>query len=157
MLQRIQTIYYLISLICISIVSFGGTIFQFLARDNYYNLSSYGIEHYTTDEQFIKLHTTPYYFATIVIALLLVITIFDYKNLSRQLKIGRFVLLLYFVLAVLTFFAYFIGDNLTNDTIVLSKLKVGFFALMIGLPFVLLGNMGVQKDKKLLDSVNRLR
>lgn len=157
MIQRIQSIYYLLSLICISIVSFGGTIFQFLARDNYYNLSSYGIEHYTMDEKFMELRTTPYYFATIVIALLLVITIFDYKNLNRQLKIGRFVLFLYFVLAVLTFFAYFIGDNLTNDAIVLSKFKFGFFALILGLPLVLLGNMGVKKDKKLLDSLNRLR
>lgn len=157
MLQRIQTIYYLTALICISIVSFGAAIFQFLARDDYYNFSSYGIEHYAMGEKFIKLNTSPYYFVTIVIALLLVITVFDYKNLNRQLKIGRFVLFLYFIITVLTFFAYFIGDTLTNDIIVSSKFKLGFFALIGGLPLVLLGNMAVKKDKKILDSLNRLR
>jgi hypothetical protein len=157
MLQRIQTIYYLISLICIAIVSFGGTILQYHSIDNCYNLTSYGIEQFSIEEQFLKLNTTPFYLATIIMGLLLIIVIFDYKNLNRQLRIGRLVMLLYFILVILSIFGYFIGNNLTSDTVVLSKLKIGFYALIIGLTFVLLGNIGVKKDKKLLDSLNRLR
>ncbi|MBI2259055.1 MAG: DUF4293 family protein [Flavobacteriia bacterium] len=157
MLQRIQTIYYSVSIICLTIVSLGATIFKFSSKDYYYHFSVYGIAKFNPSNQLIEMHSFPYYVASIVLLLLLCATFFLFKKQKKQLALGRLTFILYFVLLVSLLFTSFLGDELTGVKEITKSSQIGFYLFVIGFPMVYLGNLGVKRDIKLLDSLNRLR
>lgn len=160
MLQRIQTIFYLIALLAILIPLFGMDIFTFSNGEVKQHMTFFGteVEVIKTGLGQPKIWTPSFlYIVNIVIALLLLITIVLYKSLKTQYTIGRFVLLIYgayiIILAVLAYF--------DSQLLIIARssmaIGAGFYSAVIGLPFIWLGNRGVRKDRKLLDSLNRLR
>lgn len=86
--------------------------------------------------------------------------IFSYKKLKIQLMLGRIALVVYFLLLVGWIIeGSFIVPVATAGTTGAAEtlLGPGFFIFAAGLVFLVLGNNGVRKDKKLIDSLNRLR
>jgi hypothetical protein len=81
----------------------------------------------------------------------------SFKNLKRQLMIGRLIIPIYFILVTVAIFGSMLGTYLTSEEEVVSTLGAGFFFFVAGLPLVFLGNVGVKRDKNLLDSVDRIR
>ena len=81
----------------------------------------------------------------------------SYKKINRQLSLARYVSFAYLsiVIALVVFGAsgtsYFYGGNCIRE------LGSGFSLLVIGFPFCYLAQLGIKRDKKLLDSLNRLR
>jgi hypothetical protein len=80
-----------------------------------------------------------------------------YKNLTRQFKLARTIFFIYLLLIVsLVIFAIIGGGMLSADE-TKRELGLGFFFFVLGFPFCFLAQLGIKRDKKLLDSLNRLR
>ncbi|MFV0565604.1 MAG: DUF4293 domain-containing protein [Flavobacteriaceae bacterium] len=136
MLQRIQTVYLLIS----AIVS-AGLIFVFhlwvtnqdvvvYAKDNVLYLSLF-----------------------LGSALLSVISIFNYKNRKSQFVLGRLNMILNFIL--LGFFVYQ-SLSISGETLVSEK-GIGMLLPIVSIVFLALANKAIKKDEDLVKSVDRLR
>lgn len=157
MIQRIQSVYYALAAICIMIASFGSSIYVFTGKSVTYILTGFGIASYDKSNTLVALNSYPYYLVGIALVLLLTITFLSYKNLARQLKLGRLILFLYFIFIVLLLLGSFLGSYLTSEEELSKGMGLGYFMFIVGFPFVFLGNIGVKRDKTLLDSLNRLR
>ncbi|MES2589668.1 MAG: DUF4293 domain-containing protein [Bacteroidota bacterium] len=154
MIQRIQTVYLLITIICLSIVTFGVSIFRFETENGSTILSSFGLQEFDKANKSIEISSYPYFIAPSILILLCVLTIVSYKNLKNQIKLIRVIFMLYFILTVALIYFAFMTDLAKVSA---PKLDLGFYLFSAGLPFVFLANLGIKKDKNLLDSLNRLR
>ena len=136
MLQRIQTLYLLISAIKST-----GLIFVFYLWTNEIGDKIYALEdikHYGL------------FFAS---ALLSLISIFKYKNRKAQFMLGRVNIILNFIL--LGIFVYQ-SLNLSGETIVSEK-GIGVLLPVFSIVFLVLANKAIKKDEDLVKSVDRLR
>jgi uncharacterized membrane protein YhaH (DUF805 family) len=80
-----------------------------------------------------------------------------YKNVNRQFKLGRTVFFLYFLSLTAIFFLSIWGDGLVEGKTTSREMGLGYWLFIIGFPFSFLANIGIKRDKKLLDSLDRLR
>jgi amino acid transporter len=157
MIQRVQSIYYALAMICVSIASFGANIYVFQGSETRYEFNAFGISEFTTSDNVDALSPMPYYIVGICLILLAFIALMSYKNHKRQLAVGRLTLFVYFVLVILTLLGSFLGHYLTEEETLSRNLGAGFFFFIAGFPFIFLGNIGVKRDKNLLESLDRLR
>ena len=136
MIQRIQTIYLLIS----AIFS-GGLIFIF---------------HLWTTENdapvFAKDNMT-YFLMFLGSALLSLITIFKFKQRQTQFVLGRLNIILNFILLGLFVYQLLISPGESQ----ISEKGVGIFIPIFSIVFLVLANKAIKKDEDLVKSVDRLR
>jgi len=136
MIQRIQTIYLLLS----AAVA-GGFYFVF-------NLWT------TTEKVLVFAKDNLLYFGLFLgSAGLSVITIFMYKNRKSQFVMGRLNIILNFIL--LGLFVYQ-SLNLSGETNVSEK-GIGMFLPIVSIVLLVLANKAIKKDEDLVKSVDRLR
>jgi len=135
-IQRIQTIYLLIS----AIFS-GGLIFIF---------------HLWTTENdapvFAKDNMT-YFLMFLSSALLSLISIFKYKKRQTQFVLGRLNIILNFILLGLFVYQLLISPGESQ----ISEKGVGIFIPIFSIVFLVLANKAIKKDEDLVKSVDRLR
>lgn len=158
MIQRVQTLYLTIMIILLSIVTFGSTLFSFMNERSRFEFNSYGIVEYTkSDRHIVSTENFPFFIGTIALILIGFLTLMSYKKLDRQFKLGRMTFYIYFVMliSVITL-AIFGGSILSVDT-GRREMGIGFFLFVAGFPFSFLSNTGIKRDKKLLESLDRLR
>ena len=158
MWQRVQTLYLGIAIIFLGIVSAGITLFSFVGESSIYTVNAFGI---TTSDlksgENLEHQMMPMMVGTIALALLCFICIMSYNNLKRQFKLGRMIFFLYFVSIVGVILLSFFGENLIGEGAMKRELGLGFYLFVAGFPFSFLANVGIKKDKRLLDSLDRLR
>jgi len=154
MLQRIQSLYWLGAIICLSFLNFGINVFTFKTKDAIYEFDFYSSVKFVHNTS-VSEKTIWIYPATLFFTILIVVTIFLFKKLkvqhrlSNRIKVG-----LTFMLFVLTLNAY-MGIFVNNtESVVLGP---GYYLFAIAVVFTYLASWGVKKDKKLLDSVDRIR
>jgi len=137
MIQRIQTIYLLLT----AIIS-GGLIFVF-------NLwvTNEGINVYAKDEML-------YFIMFLSSAALAIISIFIYKNRKSQFVLGRLNIILNFIL--LGLFVYRILST-PGEALNVSENGVGIILPIFSIVFLVLANKAIKKDEDLVKSVDRLR
>jgi hypothetical protein len=136
MIQRIQTLYLLIS----AGIS-AGLIFVFHLWT-------------TTEELLFFAKDNMYYFGLFVgSAVLSLISIFGYKNRKSQFVLGRLNIILNFIL--LGVFVYQ-SLNLSGETQVSEK-GIGIILPIFSIVFLVLANKAIKKDEDLVKSVDRLR
>ena len=153
MIQRIQTVYLLVSIICLSIVSFGTTIFTGFIDKGKWVLTSHSIDKKMFNTELDKLSPMPIYIMFLVLVLICLLTIFNYKNLKRQIMIARVTAVLYFLsIAIVIVNIYLIYSESKS-----ISFGFGFYLLIIGLSTSILAINSIKKDYKLIDSLNRLR
>jgi Domain of unknown function (DUF4293) len=158
MIQRVQTLYLAIAIILLSLVTFGTTLFSFVNETSRFTFSSYGIIEYgLNDGKLVNQTNFPFYIGTIALILLSFICLMSYKNLKRQFKLGRLVFSLYFVMLVSVFVLSMYGDAMLDVETTGREMGVGFFLFVAGFPFSFLANTGIKRDRRLLDSLDRLR
>lgn len=157
MIQRIQTVYLLVAVICLACISFGMNIFSFEVADGHYTFSSYGVQKFDAQNAMVEFKSSVLYLSTIALMLLCLLDMFSYKNLARQLRLGRVILFVYLILAAGMTVIAFSGSDVVGETVKGRHFEFGFYLFLVGIPFVFMANMGVKRDKKLLDSLNRLR
>ena len=136
MLQRIQTVYLLLAAIASA-----GLIFVFhLWKTND------GVELFAQQELL-------YFGLFLGSALLSLISIFMFKNRKSQFMLGRFNIILNFIL--LGLFVYQ-SLNLSGEANVSEK-GIGMLLPIFSIVFIALANKAIKKDEDLVKSVDRLR
>ena len=136
MIQRIQTIYLLLS----AAVS-GGLIFVLHLWTNSEDMPVFAKDEYL----YLGL-----FFGS---ALLSLISIFNFKNRKFQFVLGRLNIILNFIL--LGFFVYQLLMPPGESNI--SEKGVGIFIPILSIVLLVLANKAIKKDEDLVKSVDRLR
>lgn len=143
MIQRIQTIWFLLAAVCAFLTlefSFYSGITIFITGPDQLNPSL---------EQLNGLYTIPISILTVIIGTLAAVCMFLFKNRKLQLRLGLTGLLLQVVNVVLYFMEI---KQFTQGNYALGS--VLSFAVLI---FYFLAVRGVKKDQKLIKSLDRLR
>jgi hypothetical protein len=160
MIQRIQSIYYILAMICLSLLLSGMEIFRFVGSKTYYVFSAFGLESGNVSDpqgNLQPLSKMPFFLTLICFILFIFIALMGYKNLTRQFKLARTIFFIYLLLIVsVVIFAIMGGGMLSTDE-TKRELGLGFLFFVLGFPFCFLAQLGIKRDKKLLDSLNRLR
>lgn len=137
MLQRIQTIYYLVAIVLLALP---------FAQIPLFTIGTIDRTIFGQDKQ----ASTDYLLLLFLIIVLFVI-IFSFKNRARQITLTWFTL----VLTTLSLVWFYIGASAMNTQNV--TIHLGFGLVALSLFFQRMGLRGVKKDKKLIDSMDRLR
>ena len=161
MLQRIQTLYFVLSISLFFCLLTGVDLmaFSFIKEKKIESINVFGSSLFLLDgpKQTLESNQPNYLFLlVIVMVLLLFVTLMAYKKLNRQLKLARFVMLLNVIIAVafLIWNTYLFSSKSVGST---NSLGIGFYLLVCTVPFTFFGYKGVLRDKLLLDSIDRLR
>lgn len=145
-------------MISISILLSGVEIISFTGVKVKASLSAFGIS--KTDvlsNQNITEQTFPFYLSIIGLVLYMFILLMRYKDLKIQLKMIRRLFLIYLLL-IISFLCFSIyGSKVINESDATTSIGMGFIYFIIPFPFIFLAQIGIKRDKKLLDSLNRLR
>jgi hypothetical protein len=157
MIQRIHTVYLAIVLVFLTIISFGASIFYFNAGEMIFRLNVMGVQQIIETGENINLLSLPFYVGAILLMIVCFFALILFKNLKTQLAVARFAAMFYFVVLIFAGFGAFLGKYFTNQENSKLSLGLGFYLLVLGFPLILLAVKSINKDKKLIDSVNRLR
>jgi hypothetical protein len=142
----------------LSIVTIGVNLFSFVGEDGRYTFNSWGITKYSLEgDKVIDTQTFPIFVGTIALVLLSFLCIMAYKNLNRQFKLGRTIFFIYFLSVVSMVLLAAYGDSFIEEEATKREMGLGFYLFICGLPFSFLANIGIKRDKRLLDSLDRLR
>lgn len=160
MIQRIQTIYFIIVMAILASLLSGIEIFVMSDGTMNYSQSVFGVERQSVKGGYVEwMSQFQYaYLFVIVFVMLVFVTMMSYKNMKRQYTLSKIVLFVYllFVLAILAITSFGINGYSPKEMVGIH-VGIGFYLLICGLPFAYFALKGVQKDKGLLDSLNRLR
>jgi Domain of unknown function (DUF4293) len=136
MLQRIQTIYLLLS-----VVVTGGLPFVF----NLWKLANGGIVYFMTNITYVVLFG--------LATSLSLLSMMSFKKRQNQFVMNR--LSIIFNLILLGLFVYR-TLNLSGETVVSEK-GIGMFLPIVAIFLLVLANRAIKKDEELVKSVDRLR
>lgn len=95
--------------------------------------------------------------ATIVLALIPLFIIFQYKNRKLQLKLVYAEIVLICLFAIWLIVSASNTLSLINQSINAQNIGVGFFLLPVSIFFLAMAIGGIRKDDKLIKSADRLR
>lgn len=157
MIQRIQSIFLLSTIVLLIILSFGTPLLSFQSLDFNYILSATSLKKVNLDGTVIKSDSIPFYFVSLALIVLAFFSMILYKNLKRQLTLVRLTTLLYFIAMVALGFIYFLGKYFTGEEVLQTSYSFGFYLFIAGFILLLLASAGIKKDKKLIESVDRIR
>ncbi|WP_242094964.1 DUF4293 domain-containing protein [Aestuariivivens sediminicola] len=138
MLQRVQTLYLLITVVASAALIFVFPLYQVSDND--------GVWVYAASDNVLLS-------VFLCSAVLSLITILKYKNRKTQFMLGRLNIILNFF--ILGFFVYQ-SLNLSGETVV-SKKGIGMLLPIISIVFLVLANKAIKRDEDLVKSVDRLR
>lgn len=150
MIQRIQHLYFGFVIINLSILLSGLEIGTYQAKEMPHQFTIYGF--FQGKEVVWEF---PFYLVIIALVALLIFTISKFKKIGLQLKLIKFTFLFYllFVVGITSLFLFKLMPNVPDSV----SFGLGYYLLILGLPFTYLGLRGIIRDKNLLDSYNRLR
>lgn len=136
MLQRIQTIYLLLS-----VITSAGLIFVFSLWEN-----SAGEPVYAEDQLIVF----GMFLASAAISL---VSILMFKNRKLQFVLGRLnIILNLFLLGVFVYWSLTLPGEMD-----ISEKGIGMFLPIVSIVFLVLANKAIKKDEDLVKSVDRLR
>ncbi len=144
MIQRIQSIY----LVLVSVLSGGLVlIFDFWKNENNQSVDIWTLlEH---QDYLLKSISIAFF----LVALLAFISLMSFRHRILQINLNRFNILINLILLGLLVYHLL---NLSGETIVSEK-GIGSFLPLASIVLLLFANLAIQKDEKLVKSVDRLR
>ena len=150
MIQRIQHLYFGFVIINLSILLSGLEIGTYQAKEMPHQFTIFG---FFQGKEVVW--GFPFYLVIIALVALLIFTISKFKKIGLQLKLIKFTFLFYllFVVGITSLFLFKLMPNVPDSV----SFGLGYYLLILGLPFTYLGLRGIMRDKNLLDSYNRLR
>ena len=150
MIQYIQHLYFGFVIINLSILLSGLEIGTYQAKEMPHQFTIYG---FFQGKEVVW--GFPFYLVIIALVALLIFTISKFKKIGLQLKLIKFTFLFYllFVVGITSLFLFKLMPNVPDSV----SFGLGYYLLILGLPFTYLGLRGIMRDKNLLDSYNRLR
>lgn len=190
MWQRIQTAYLAVVVISLALVTAGIKVvgFENASGDNYeleLVVNVFGaqadatIDENISDEELeglsnfldLKKRTNrvqafpvvsfPFYLISIFMLLLSLATVFTFKNLKTQQKLGRINFIVnFFALVFIIIIFYGLRSQFSNaiePNEISTSLGLGFFCFIFATAFSFLANIGIKRDIKLIESIDRIR
>jgi hypothetical protein len=190
MIQRVQSLYLLLTLGALIFLSIGTDVFVTeVAQKDQFDIISHGnvygvqkdlhVHGELTDKniQLLKEATGkvdidgdmkgiptfyfPFYSITILLAMLTTVVLLGYKNLHRQIKLGRLLFILNFLLFGTSIVLYsFLRSSTIPESVdytTSTHLAFGFYCIVIALSFSFLANIGIRRDLRLIKSIDRIR
>ena len=144
MIQRIQSVY----LVLVSVFSGGLVlIFDFWKNENNQSVDIWTLlEH---QDYLLKSISIAFF----LVALLAFISLMSFKHRILQINLNRFNILINLILLGLLVYHLL---NLSGETMVSEK-GIGSFLPLASIVLLLFANLAIQKDEKLVKSVDRLR
>jgi cell division protein FtsW (lipid II flippase) len=152
MIQRIQSIWFFLAALCIALLLFVPIISKVI-NDSEYWINTIGLYQQTNGAANKIEAFLPMTIITVASAILLLVTIFMFKDRKRQKSVAFVSLILILVLSILTYI------NLEKITGGLEGVtyKLGAILPIIAIIFIYLGVRGINNDEKLIKSADRLR
>lgn len=156
MIQRIQSLYLLLAIAALACMFFFPMAFFYGEQAN---LAFYACHiDFFDPNPTIELHKyfiLPFLSVAMFIIILLITSLFSYKNRKRQLSLNRISIFLNLALIAGFFFGYVY--YLEKATAAVADYQLASIFPLIVFIFILLANRGISKDEKLIRSMNRLR
>ena len=155
MIQRIQTLYFLTALILISLPLFGMPLYNVKLEQLGDMKAVVGAFSF---EMFEGTHASMLWVYIVIPALAVLLTIFLFKDRNKQATMAKLSAALVVFAAAWIFYTgtqFLKGVEYPKNHGVVPQLA--YYCFVGSIVFILLGLRGVNKDKKLIDSLNRLR
>jgi hypothetical protein len=155
MIQRKQTLFFLAALILVLLPLIGASFFNYFSEEgmeycyNAFNFKQVGSGPIVLNKGFE-------WILILIISLILVLAIGSFKNRKRQIQLGWIAFTLNILTSAIIIYHAFLFES-AHKTEVSLVIEMSFFAFASAFLFIFLGIQGVRKDKKLVDSLNRLR
>ncbi len=150
MIQRIQSLY-------LALVIAGCICMFFFPVANFtdYQFTLLGAKLLTKEPMhLLEINAIPLVIINIIIAVLSLIIIFQYKNRPRQFRLSRILILTNVMLIVVIFF---FTDLIEKKLVETSRYSVSAVIPLITLLLSFLASRGIRKDEELVKSSDRLR
>jgi len=152
MIQRIQTVYLALLVICLGL-TFAFPFASYPINESIVELTAFGVS-----ENTLKVSTWFPYYVTIGLSMGLgIMTIAQFKNRKRQLQLGK----VNYLIIILTLVFISIDSDSTAVKLGLMTTSIsygiGMFLPVAALAFQFLANRGIKADEKLIKSMDRLR
>lgn len=157
MIQRIQSIYLFLSVLSLGALLSGVTILNFSAPDisNIFNV--FGLFRKNNADALYKPDLVfPYYILIILLILMHLATMFNFKKLKKQLKWAQYSFLIYVISGLALLIFWLAGGEMLSESITVTP-DIGLFLFIAGIPFSFLAVKAIKKDKALIDSSDRIR
>jgi hypothetical protein len=160
MIERIQTVYFIVVMLLLSSLLSGVEIFGFPTAKNYLSYSVYGIQQYKSAAyaplgKAENIQGSILFYFVIAFVLFTYFAMMNYKNLKKQFRLARLAFFIYLIgllsILVLGSVGFFVPAAVS------IQLGIGYYICVVGLPFLYFAFKGVKKDKEILESLDRLR
>lgn len=160
MIQRIQTLYYIIVMLLLSFLLSGVEIFGFPTAKSYFSYTVYGIQQFKSaasvpSGKAENIQGSLLFYFVIAFVLFTYLVMMNYKNLKKQFRLARIILWIYLI-GLLTMLTLGSTGFLAPSAVGI-QLGLGYYTCVVGLPFTYFAFKGVKKDKEILESLDRLR
>ena len=158
MIQRVQTLFLLLSTVILIIFPFV-PILQIFDNNEVYIFGGFGLEHITLGGSLINIEIFPFRIlgiCSLLISFLSLINIFLYNNRKLQLNICKIISASHILLlSIIIFFIYKI--NLQIQNLKISDFHLGILLLIFSLISNIMASYHINSDEKLVRSADRLR
>ncbi len=157
MIQRIQSLYLFVSILLLSALLSGVAILSFTSEETDSKFSVFGLFWKNKNEEIFKPDLSfPFYAILILLILLQLSTLFQFKKLKTQLKWAQYSFMLHVLLGLSLLIFWLAGAELALPSSRVTP-EIGLFLFLGGIPFSFLAVKAIKKDKALIDSVDRIR
>lgn len=130
--------------------------FTFKTDDASYEFNSWGISKFSVEGKLLDTTTIPVFIGFISLGLIAFLTIKSYKNLDRQMKLGRTLFYLYFLSVLAVYVMSLFGEEMIGIKESTREMGLAYWLFIVGFPLSFLANTNIKRDKRLLDSLKRL-
>lgn len=154
MIQRIQSIYLVISIVILSLL-FSNPVAEIIISDSLYLIFKFSRIESLSGSDFSSISAWPVPVLLIAIILIELATIFLYNFRILQMRLCVFNIILKFgLVGMIYFFTKWTLNHMNgNDSIFLWPIMIPFVSIIL----TYLAFKGIQKDEKLVRSYDRLR
>jgi len=169
MIQRIQSVYLALALICVILLNYFPLFFIDISTDAAKSHAEFGAHGLVAEGilgENLDRAQFPFYYVYVFLSLLTLLALFMYKNRRRQIIFCRISLIFHLLVIAGMYSFYYGGKSFLADTIVIPEgetatitlsLAAGFYLIIATIPLLLLAIRGIRNDEKLVKSLDRLR
>jgi hypothetical protein len=157
MLQRIQTLFLLgVLAACAACYFLPFWVYAGVNPDYTYEITLFSVKCTGGTPQYITFGTLPILVLVSVSAVLSLVSLVNYKKRSLQVRVNNYNLLmtLIFTGTIFLWIPYIFEQNLP---LAVSQWQPGLLLPLLSIVFLLLANVFIRKDEKLVKSADRLR
>jgi hypothetical protein len=152
MIQRIQSIWFLLAGITIASLLFFPMVTASTGQAEYYVIAN-GLYEKIGETSKILTPSYPLLLMTIAVAIMCIVNIFNFKNRTRQKRLAYINIV--FIIALSLFCSIY--SKKIPGGLEAANYNVGMFLPVVAIFFCILGVRGINNDEKLLKSADRLR